>query len=78
MDNDTEFNNLKVEEFFKGYGIKLNFFGVYYPHANGMARETNKVIVNNLKKNLGDKKRNCLEELQKVLWVQGMTQKEAT
>ena len=58
MDNDTQFNNPKVEEFCEGYGVRLNFFPIYYPQENGMEEETNRVIVNNLKKHLDDKKEN--------------------
>ena len=68
MDHGIQFNNLKVDEFYQGYGVKLDFSSVYYTQANGMAEVTNKVIVNNLKKNLDDKKFFFwLEELLNVL-----------
>ena len=69
MDNKTQFNNLKVEEFCEGCGVRLNFLPIYYPQANYMVEATNKVIVNNLKKNMDDKKRNCMEEFLMVLWA---------
>ena len=69
MDNGTQFNNLKVEGFCEMYGISVNYSSVYHSQANGMAEATNKVIVDNMRRNLEDKKGAWLEELPKVLWA---------
>ena len=70
MDNQTQFNNAKVEGFVEMYGIKINFSPVYHPQANGMVKATNKLIVGNLRRNLEDRRGAWLEELPKVLWAQ--------
>lgn len=75
-DYRTQFNNPKVEELCERYGVRLNLSPIYYPKSNCMAEATNKVITNNLKKNLDDKKRNYLKELPKVLWAQRTIQKD--
>ena len=69
-----------MEEFCEGYGVRLNLSLDYYPQENGMAEAMNKVIVNNLKQNLEEKreKENWLDELPKVLWAQRTTRKGAT
>ena len=69
MDNGTQFNNLKIEGFCEMYGITVNYSPMYYPQANGMMEAKNKAIVENMRRNLEDKKRAWLEELLKVLWA---------
>ena len=78
MDNGTQFNNQKVEGFCKIYGIRINYSPVYHPQVNGMVEATNKMIVENMWRNLEDKKGAWLEELPKVLWAQRTTKKRAT
>ena len=78
MDNGTQFNNLKVEGFCEIYGIRINYSPVYHPQANGMAEAMNKMIIENMWRNLEDKKGAWLEELPKVLWAQRTTKKRAT
>ena len=70
MDNGTQFSNAKVGSFEEMYGIKIKFSPVYHPHANGMAKATNKLVVGNLRRNLEERRVAWLEELLKVLWVQ--------
>ncbi|KAL5570185.1 hypothetical protein UlMin_026760 [Ulmus minor] len=67
MDNETQFNNVKVEGFAEMYGIKINFSPVYHPQANGMAEATNKLIVGNLRRNFEERGGVWLEELPNVL-----------
>lgn len=62
MDNGTQFNNFKIKIFCVMYGIKVNYSTVYHPQANGMAKVTNKIIVDNIQRNLEDKSRRWLEE----------------
>ena len=56
IDNGTHFNNVKVESFREMYGIKINFSPVYHPHANRMAEATNKLVLENLWRNLEEKR----------------------
>ena len=70
MDNEMQFNNLKIEGFCEMYGIKVNYSSVYHPQENGMTEVTNKELVGNMRRKLEDKKGAWLEELPKVLWAQ--------
>ena len=49
-----------------------------HPQANGQAESSNKIIVNNLKKKLGEKKGKWAEEPPFVLWADITTLKNAT
>ena len=49
-----------------------------HPQANGQVESSNKIIVNNLKKRLDEKKRRWAEELPFVLWVDKTTSKITT
>ncbi|XP_076951788.1 uncharacterized protein LOC143625304 [Bidens hawaiensis] len=49
-----------------------------HPQANGQAKSSNKIIINNLKKMLGMKKGKRAEELPYVLWADRKTPKNAT
>ena len=49
-----------------------------HPQANGQAESSNKIIVNNLKKKLGEKKGKWAEELTFALWADRTTSKNAT
>ena len=49
-----------------------------HPQANGQAESSNNIIVNNLKKKLGEKKGKQAEELPFVLWADRTTSKNAT
>lgn len=78
MDDEMQFNNLKIEIFYEMYGIALNYLPIYHSQENGMAEATNKAIVGNIRRNLEDKKGVWVEELSKVLWSQRTTKKRAT
>ena len=49
-----------------------------HPKANGQAKSINKIIINNLKKRLDEKKRRWAEELPFLLWIDRTTSKVAT
>ncbi|KAD3067186.1 hypothetical protein E3N88_35066 [Mikania micrantha] len=49
-----------------------------HPQANDQAESSNKIIINNIKKNLGSKKGKWAEELPFVLWADRTTTKNAT
>ncbi|XP_025630729.1 uncharacterized protein [Arachis hypogaea] len=55
-DNGTQFNDKKFIEFLNGLGIKQKFSSVEHPQTNGQVESANKVILQGLKKRLGDKK----------------------
>ena len=50
-------------------------FTPVHPQANGKAKSNNKIIVNNLKKRLDEKKERWAEELAFVLWANRTTSK---
>ena len=50
--NGTQFQNKKLKELCDIYHIKLNFASMSYPQSKGQAEATNKVILNNIRKNL--------------------------
>ncbi|MDV3153350.1 MAG: hypothetical protein Q8755_03170 [Candidatus Phytoplasma australasiaticum] len=49
-----------------------------HPQANGQEESSNKIIINNLKKRLKEKKGKWAEELPFVLWADRTTSKNAT
>ncbi|XP_075095200.1 uncharacterized protein LOC142173501 [Nicotiana tabacum] len=58
--------------------IKRITYSTYHPSANGQAESTNKVIIQNLKKNLEAAKGKWPEELPGVLWAYQMIAKSST
>ncbi|XP_070039972.1 uncharacterized protein [Nicotiana tomentosiformis] len=56
-DNGPQFIGAKVTEFFQSWQIKRITSAPYHPAVNGQAESTNKVIINNLKKQFGGIKR---------------------
>ncbi|XP_020222083.1 uncharacterized protein LOC109804662 [Cajanus cajan] len=59
-------------------GIKHRFTSVEHPQSNGQAKAANKVILNELKKRLGDAKGAWAEELTEVLWAYRCTPQSTT
>ncbi|XP_057756482.1 uncharacterized protein LOC130975760 [Arachis stenosperma] len=55
-DNGMQFTDKKFIEFLNGLGIKQKFSSVEHPQTNGQVESANKVILQGLKKRLGDKK----------------------
>nr|XP_025607768.1 uncharacterized protein LOC112701193 [Arachis hypogaea] len=76
--NGTHFTDKKFIEFLNGLGIKQKFSSVEHPQTNGQVDSVNKVILQGLKKRLGDKKGAWADELASVLWSYRTTEQSST
>ena len=77
-DNGSQFISKKTVDYCSRWGIKLITATPVHPQANGQAESSNKIIINNLKRRLEDKKGRWAEELPLVLWADRTTPKVAT
>jgi transposase InsO family protein len=77
-DNGSQFIGKKTTNFCERWGIKMITSTPVHPQANGQAESSNKIIMNNLKKRLGQAKGKWAEELPFVLWADRTTPKNAT
>ena len=55
-DNGSQFIRKRTRDFCTNWGIKIIMSTHVHPQANGQAESSNKIIVNNLKKKLDEKK----------------------
>lgn len=67
-DNDKQFIDKKLKQFYANLGIKHVTSSVEHPQTNGQVEAVNKTTVAELKKRLGEKKTAWVEELPEVLW----------
>ncbi|XP_014506403.1 uncharacterized protein LOC106766164 [Vigna radiata var. radiata] len=67
-DNGRQFIDKKLVAFYKELGITPLTSSVEHPQTNGQVEAMNKVIVQELKKKLGEAKGAWVDELQQVLW----------
>lgn len=67
-DNGRQFVDRKLVAFYKELGIIPLTSFVEHPQTNGLVEAMNKIIVQELKKKLGDAKGAWVDELQQVLW----------
>ncbi|XP_014493154.1 uncharacterized protein LOC106755497 [Vigna radiata var. radiata] len=67
-DNGRQFIDKKLVAFYKELGITPLTSSVEHPQTNGQAEAMNKVIIQELKKKLGEAKGAWADELQQVLW----------
>ena len=77
-DNGSQFINDEFQDFYREWGIKLNYSTPRYPQANGQAKSYNKTIINTLKKRLRKAKGAWAEELPDVLWSYRTTARTPT
>jgi hypothetical protein len=61
------------KEFCSDLGIKNFFSSPGYPHSNGQAKVSNKVILNGIKRRLEEAKGKWVEELPSVMWTHRTT-----
>ncbi|XP_059295612.1 uncharacterized protein LOC132048949 [Lycium ferocissimum] len=73
--NGPQFVGEKITEFLERLKIKRIASSPYHPCANGQAKSTNKILVQNIKKKLKDAKGRWPEELLGVLWAYRTTAK---
>ena len=66
-DNGSQFIRFNFQDFCREWGIKLTFSTPRYPQANGQAEETNKTIINSLKRRLKHTKGAWADELLAIL-----------
>ncbi|XP_072052062.1 uncharacterized protein [Arachis hypogaea] len=72
-DNGRQFTDNTFKEFLQNLKIKQHFSSVEHPQSNGLAEAANKVILQALKKKLGDAKGLWAELIPKVLWAYNTT-----
>ncbi|KAI3732605.1 hypothetical protein L1987_63811 [Smallanthus sonchifolius] len=77
-DNGSQLIGKRTTNFCAIWGIKMITSTPIHPQANGQAKSSNKIIINNLKKRLGAKKGKWAEELSFALCVDRTTSKNAT
>ncbi|XP_058721487.1 uncharacterized protein LOC131593221 [Vicia villosa] len=68
-DNGIQLTERKFQEFVYKLGTKQHFTSVEHPQTNGQAEEANRVILQGLKRRLGEAKKAWVEELHSVLWA---------
>ena len=77
-DNGLQFDRKAFRKYCYDLGIKNRYSTPTYPQGNGQAEAVNKVIMNGLKKRLGDAKGKWVEELPHVLWTYRTTPQKST
>ena len=77
-DNGLQFDSKAFRKYYSNLGIKNRYSTPAYPQGNGQAETVNKVIMNGLKKRLGDAKGKWVEELPHVLWTYRTTPRKST
>ncbi|XP_014521982.1 uncharacterized protein LOC106778524 [Vigna radiata var. radiata] len=67
-DNGRQFIDKKLVAFYRELGITLVTSSVEHPQTNGQAEAANKIILQELKKILGEAKGRWVEEIDQILW----------
>ncbi len=76
-DNAATLKSKRRVQFCNKYQINLGHFTTYYPQGNGLAKSSNKSLVNIIKKLLEDNKKTWNKKLVNALWVDRMTTKKS-
>jgi len=76
-DNAAAFKSKKMVEFCNRYHIALGHSTAYYPQGNGLAKSSNKSLVNIIKKLLEDNKKTWKKKLVNALWADRLTTKKS-
>jgi transposase InsO family protein len=66
--NATYFKSKRMIKFCEDYNIILSHFTSYYPHDNGLAESSNKILIRIIKKLLHENKKACHKKLIFSLW----------
>ncbi|VFQ98448.1 unnamed protein product [Cuscuta campestris] len=77
-ENGTQFEARGFNEFLQSWGIKHRYAAVGYPQTNGQVENTNRTIVDGLKKKIMECKSAWVEELPYILWTCRTTPRKAT
>nr|KYP52492.1 Transposon Ty3-I Gag-Pol polyprotein [Cajanus cajan] len=77
-DNDLQFTDRRFNEFLERLQIKHKMTSVEHPQSNGQAEAANKVILRELKRQLGQAKGQWPDHLPKILWAYRCTPQSST
>ncbi|VFQ80735.1 unnamed protein product [Cuscuta campestris] len=77
-DNGTQFEAGGFNEFLQSWGIGHSYAAVGYPQTNGQVENTNRTIMDGLKKKIMECKSAWVEELPYILWTYRTTPRKAT
>ncbi|VFQ98999.1 unnamed protein product [Cuscuta campestris] len=77
-DNGTQFEAGGFNEFLQSWGIKHSYAAVGYPQTNGQVENTNRTIMDGLKKKIMECKSTWVEEVPYILWTYRTTPRKAT
>ncbi|GAU44722.1 hypothetical protein TSUD_88060 [Trifolium subterraneum] len=77
-DNGTQFTDKTFRVFLAKINTKHHFTSVEHPQTNGQAEAANRVILRGLRRQLGDAKKQWVEELPHVLWAYRTTPHSTT
>ncbi|VFQ60495.1 unnamed protein product [Cuscuta campestris] len=77
-DNESEFEARGFNEFLQSWGIKRSYAAVGYPQTNVQVENTNRTIIDDLKKKIMECKSAWVEELPYILWTYRTTLRKAT
>ena len=78
MDNGTQFDNHRFEEFLSGLHVEHRFISVVHTQSNGEVEATNWTILYGLKIYLTHAKSSWAEDLYNILWAYQTTSKTLT
>jgi len=76
-DNAAAFKSKKMISFCHKFHITLGHSTTYYPQGNGLAESSNKSLINIIKKNLEENKKNWHKKLVNALWADRLTTKRS-
>lgn len=77
IDNATAFKSKRMIDFCNKYHITLGHSIAYYPQGNGLAKSSNKSLVNIIKNLLEDNKKTWNKKLVNSLWADRLTTKKS-
>ena len=77
IDNATTFKSKRMIDFCNKYQITLGHSTTYYPQGNGLAKSSNKSLVNIIKKLLETNKNSWHKKLVNALWTDIVSQKKS-
>ncbi|VFQ69675.1 unnamed protein product, partial [Cuscuta campestris] len=77
-DNRTQFEAGGFNEFLQSWGIKHSYAAVGYPQTNGQVENTNRTIMDGLKKKIMECKSAWVERVPYILWTYRTTPRKAT
>eukprot|EP00253_Pinus_taeda_P025538 PITA_25538 len=76
-DNAAALKSKKIIKFCNKYHITLGHSTAYYPQGNGLAKSSNKILINIIKKLLEENKKNWHKNLTNALWADRLSTKKS-